>query len=1533
MTPFPTSPRPDEEALGLLEDLLHFFTHDPNPDRKSLGTLYVLFRTHYLSKLYPRCFDSPPLKNFSRGCPAPLQQTILKYVAIWLVRNPELFSGRLVQEILRAEAGKTPLAALMMDELLMASPEDIELIHEILQQAILLPFAYLGYVKVAMAILRSWIFQPRDRRPDFLHREPYRGVPIEVEDNEEEEEGTAENITTKTAARNLGSHIQRYIRMLLCIFNGRPAASRYAEEQSDLYQEVLFFLRGLAMEAFVELGRPVWETILQGLLDVVHSHLTQPNRYALISTPQLAEEFSQLLAETLFGMMVRSKLTQAALWTRMASLLAQATRWPHVISEWTKVIDQVTTILIEVVWETSPALIKETLEIWTRRPRIGSYEPETGMVLIDNSNADLGASSSPSRDSFLSWAELSWTKQNGYFLWRNLLRALGDPNDIERPELHEQAMACLCSMTDRLLVVRAIQPFEPPIRKDSLASSPPPVYEMVPVFLDAIDLNPKLYERSRIRAIRQLSRLFFRRIDQPFPDDWYGRLYLALISGLADKDDPGTVVLMRESRRLFGLFLPGSLVLVPSYVRTMAGMLNGVIRDAELVGSITRIAAAIAILPLVYEPDMPLARIEAPLAIMSTSVGISWVGDTNLTDLKAQAIQILALLDMQETTHRSQEHHGGLLNAITTLLLCELEGHQKQPTSESIIDGLLGLLLGHLTERGEGPVMPLVIDCMLGLVHCYGLGNVRGEEQPMASGICAAFGETREVLVAQRLILAVRSLLTSEAANENNPSDQIAGRLVLCLMEWIMALPSDWLSRKEAIRDQIFGLMEDILRIVGSGWTLTREAAEMTLVHLLHHHNNYAPVYGASLIGSQVPEARWLSEDEQPADRVLYFGFGQSSILAVQQQQPSGEEAQVRVTMRNMAGKFTWDSRLFFEEMADSLGILKTEQPHNDAFVPFVRVEAQVEPFKPALIGTFPPRVFKHLPDPTKVDFERTDVLSELLQYISEQHPECIAEGVRSLVEPLPVPESRFARVQAVERSCVERHRRELEFTKPWRGGDSNISELVEAKHTPVTPRSKMLGDALPYQYCRNLLASLGLLAPMQGEPLAIKLLPKTASLQRDLRALDRCHSREVIKAAVVYIAPGQEDEQSILQNTGGSSRYEQFMRALGWQVSLASHHGYAGGLEAGMTRDGTARYWCSSLTELVWHEAVHLVADPIEDPKLVRKKRHIGNDAVLVVWNEHHRDYRPSLLMGRGDFGNAVLVVTPVPSAQLYRISIWRDERVPPFGPLFDGCLLGRGLLAPMVRATVISANRAVAASARPADPAMAYSHPFGIRAAQIAEMTQRHSADALVGAGGWGLEQFLAQVIFASGPAVVPEEALYVAALESKMALHDSKKESVAHADSQKVQGDSEKVHEDCQIGDIEKVQSDSQIGDSQKVQGDCQIGDSEKVQGDSQIEDSAKVYAQMIPEDSERHGNAEHSRFPEEGQPSSHSSSSSSTLSIADDQSTQLDADDYDNLQGITCSLPTADESSQERIEYESDDPSIPSISVAEEGTENQ
>lgn len=63
-------------------------------------------------------------------------------------------------------------------------------------------------------------------------------------------------------------------------------------------------------------------------------------------------------------------------------------------------------------------------------------------------------------------------------------------------------------------------------------------------------------------------------------------------------------------------------------------------------------------------------------------------------------------------------------------------------------------------------------------------------------------------------------------------------------------------------------------------------------------------------------------------------------------------------------------------------------------------------------------------------------------------------------------------------------------------------------------------------------------------------------------------------------------------------------MSRLGWEVELAKHSGYAGGLSS----EGTTPYYATPTREVVFHVSTRLPADDT-----TKKLRHLGNDEVCA--------------------------------------------------------------------------------------------------------------------------------------------------------------------------------------------------------------------------------------------------------------------------------------------------------------------------------
>ena len=65
-------------------------------------------------------------------------------------------------------------------------------------------------------------------------------------------------------------------------------------------------------------------------------------------------------------------------------------------------------------------------------------------------------------------------------------------------------------------------------------------------------------------------------------------------------------------------------------------------------------------------------------------------------------------------------------------------------------------------------------------------------------------------------------------------------------------------------------------------------------------------------------------------------------------------------------------------------------------------------------------------------------------------------------------------------------------------------------------------------------------------------MLPASRGIEMSIKNLDRIHAHETHKIGVIYIGPGQQDDETaILTNAFGSLRYTQFLHGLGSLLSL----------------------------------------------------------------------------------------------------------------------------------------------------------------------------------------------------------------------------------------------------------------------------------------------------------------------------------------------------------------------------------------------
>jgi len=156
-------------------------------------------------------------------------------------------------------------------------------------------------------------------------------------------------------------------------------------------------------------------------------------------------------------------------------------------------------------------------------------------------------------------------------------------------------------------------------------------------------------------------------------------------------------------------------------------------------------------------------------------------------------------------------------------------------------------------------------------------------------------------------------------------------------------------------------------------------------------------------------------------------------------------------------------------------------------------------------------------------------------------------------------------------------------------------------------------------------------------------------------------------KFGVLYAKEGQTKEDEMFSNVETSPAFDEFLNFLGDRLNLNNWKGFRGGLDV---RSGTTGhqtiYKRFNNNEIIFHVSTMLPFNP-KDKQQLERKRHIGNDIVVILFQDGNTPYKPSTISSRQV--HVVFVVKKVtvpedPETTYYRLAIVSREGVPAFGP-----------------------------------------------------------------------------------------------------------------------------------------------------------------------------------------------------------------------------------------------------------------------------
>ena len=219
------------------------------------------------------------------------------------------------------------------------------------------------------------------------------------------------------------------------------------------------------------------------------------------------------------------------------------------------------------------------------------------------------------------------------------------------------------------------------------------------------------------------------------------------------------------------------------------------------------------------------------------------------------------------------------------------------------------------------------------------------------------------------------------------------------------------------------------------------------------------------------------------------------------------------------------------------------------------------------------------------------------------------------------------------------------QFTKRQASGTTHASYYhntaqmpehhVRAQRSDSSSPSQGLPDVYPNHMFLQISSTIAPL-PIPLQPI---VLPDNDVVQRALRNFDRTDTVDGHKAGVVYIGEGQSSEAEILANSRGTDAYETFLSGLGTKIKLKNAKFNTQGLDRVSDIDGTHTYaWRDRVTEIVFHVATMMPTDAENDPQGVKKKAHVGNDRVKIVYNDSGRAFNFETFPSEMNFVNIVI-------------------------------------------------------------------------------------------------------------------------------------------------------------------------------------------------------------------------------------------------------------------------------------------------------
>ncbi|XP_037096832.1 ral GTPase-activating protein subunit alpha-1 isoform X2 [Syngnathus acus] len=348
-----------------------------------------------------------------------------------------------------------------------------------------------------------------------------------------------------------------------------------------------------------------------------------------------------------------------------------------------------------------------------------------------------------------------WHADVATVMWRRMLGILGDVNSIKDPEIHAQVFDYLCELWQNLAKIRD----NLGISHDNQSSPPPPVLipplRILTPWLFKATMLAERYKQGKLHAYKLICRIMKRRQDVSPNTDFLTHFYNIMHQGLLHQDqDIVNTIIKHCSPRFFSIGLPGATMLILDFIIAASRVTSCSSLNAP------RVEAQILLGSLVCFPNF---YGELP-ALHPTTADVAL---TMFPDVKEHIIKTIM------TSARDEPSAPARCVALCCLGIW-LSEELAHGTQHPQINDALNVIC--VTLKYSNKNVALVASDILHLLISY-VDHLQ------------KFPPDTPKKIVEILIATVTHLLPTTESSPHELDKRLVVSLLLCLLDWVMALP------------------------------------------------------------------------------------------------------------------------------------------------------------------------------------------------------------------------------------------------------------------------------------------------------------------------------------------------------------------------------------------------------------------------------------------------------------------------------------------------------------------------------------------------------------------------------------------------------------------------------------------------------------------------------------------------------------------------------------------------------------------------